>query len=127
MNKNRSAQFEKQCGKCHFCRCEISIKRRSEGRGSIPFATWDHLTPKSRGGNNVDDNLVLVCGTCNTDKGDKTEAEYLDYRKQELQSRRKLSGKMLKVKDNKVYMLNIRWTEGQFIDSWVELNRSQPC
>lgn len=36
----------------------------------------DHKTPLSRGGTNDEDNLQLVCATCNMKKGRKTDAEY---------------------------------------------------
>lgn len=48
--------------------------------------TADHLTPLSRGGRTVDDNLVLCCHDCNEDKGNMTKREYikvLNKRKEE--------------------------------------------
>lgn len=38
--------------------------------------TLDHLHPSSRGGRTTWKNLVSACYPCNSDKGDKTAAEY---------------------------------------------------
>lgn len=37
----------------------------------------DHIIPVSRGGDSADDNLQLLCASCNSKKGTKT----IDYRK----------------------------------------------
>jgi 5-methylcytosine-specific restriction endonuclease McrA len=31
--------------------------------------TWDHVTPRARGGKNTEDNIVTACGGCNYNKG----------------------------------------------------------
>lgn len=36
--------------------------------GSTAYLTLDHIIPKSAGGNDSDDNLETLCGTCNTNK-----------------------------------------------------------
>jgi hypothetical protein len=48
-------------GECQYC-----LKK-------IPYttATRDHLIPRSRGGGNSDDNIVLSCKKCNTKKSNK--------------------------------------------------------
>lgn len=38
--------------------------------------TLDHLTPRSRGGTNSADNLVVACRTCNGEKGDRLPEHY---------------------------------------------------
>ena len=50
---------------CYYCGCEIQDKK-----------TIDHKTPVIKGGTNENDNLVLSCLHCNTQKGSKTEDEY---------------------------------------------------
>lgn len=48
-------------GECQYC-----LKH-------IPYssATRDHLVPRSKGGGNLDDNIVLSCKKCNTKKSNK--------------------------------------------------------
>ena len=48
--------------------------------------TRDHIVPKSKGGQDVDSNLQLLCGFCNSTKGDRTQ-EYLLKRLDELDIR----------------------------------------
>jgi len=51
---------------CHYCECDLDEANR----------TVDHKQPKSRGGTNVPDNLVLACRDCNGDKAHLTYREY---------------------------------------------------
>lgn len=37
--------------------------------------TWDHVTPRSAGGSNTEDNIVASCGTCNFSKSSCTIEE----------------------------------------------------
>jgi len=53
---------------CYYCGCEIQDKK-----------TIDHKTPVIKGGTNENDNLVLSCLHCNTQKGSKTEYEYKEW------------------------------------------------
>ena len=53
---------------CYYCGCEIQDKK-----------TIDHKTPVIKGGTNENDNLVLSCLHCNTQKGSKTEDEYREW------------------------------------------------
>lgn len=50
---------------CYYCGCEIKDKK-----------TLDHKIPVTKGGTNENENLVLSCLHCNTQKGNKTEEEY---------------------------------------------------
>lgn len=54
-------------GTCIYC--DSSSPRLAEDK--------DHIFPQSRGGPDVWDNLVPVCRTCNTAKGDRTPFEWL--------------------------------------------------
>ena len=58
--------FGRQEGKCNGCDF------------SFPFQnfTRDHIVPRAKGGQDTDDNLQLLCGRCNSVKGDRT-MEYL--------------------------------------------------
>ena len=58
--------FGQQEGKCNGC------------GHSFPFQnfTRDHIVPKAKGGSDTDENLQLLCGRCNSIKGDRI-MEYL--------------------------------------------------
>lgn len=53
---------------CHYCRCELNEED----------STLDHKQPKSKGGSNERNNLVLACRECNNRKADLTYEEFLD-------------------------------------------------
>ena len=55
---------------CYYCGCEIKGKK-----------TIDHKIPVVKGGTNGNENLVLSCVHCNTQKGSKTEEEYREWLK----------------------------------------------
>ena len=48
-------------------------------RIAFPFQnfTVDHVIPRSRGGTDHPDNLQLLCGACNSTKGNRTQAELI--------------------------------------------------
>lgn len=49
---------------CHYC-------GRAFGEEKLNRRTLDHKIPRSAGGNNNEDNLVLACARCNVLKGSK--------------------------------------------------------
>lgn len=54
----RSAIYARDGHKCQYC-------------GATRKLTIDHVIPKSRGGSDDWDNLVVACSSCNVKKGDK--------------------------------------------------------
>jgi len=51
---------------CHYCELELGFSQ----------TTLDHVRPKSRGGDDSDENLVLACENCNQLKGSLLENEF---------------------------------------------------
>jgi len=63
---NRHVLYGEQEGRCAGCRTHFGFRN----------LTVDHVVPKSRGGTDHRDNLQLLCGHCNSVKGDRP-MEYL--------------------------------------------------
>ena len=63
---------------CYYCGKEIT-----------GLKTIDHKIPVSRGGNNKENNLVLCCKHCNSQKNDKSEEEYIEWLKLNAQKQEK--------------------------------------
>jgi 5-methylcytosine-specific restriction endonuclease McrA len=55
---------------CYYCGCALN------GLGEK-----DHKVPLSNGGTNWAFNIALACRTCNRDKGNKSEQEFIAWRK----------------------------------------------
>lgn len=43
---------------------------------TLATGTLDHITPKNRGGRDIRENLCLSCPRCNSEKSDKTPAQF---------------------------------------------------
>jgi len=63
--------------------------------GSKSDLTTDHLIPRSRGGDDSADNLVLACGQCNISRGEKGIFEWLGLKEKD-KVHRLVAGKYLK-------------------------------
>ena len=61
---HRHELFGQQEGRCGGCRHEFPFRN----------FTVDHMIPRSRGGTDHLDNLQLLCGACNSLKGDRDQA-----------------------------------------------------
>lgn len=72
---------------CHYCGCVIYREKainenahlyRKYKQGKIGVATVDHMEPLALGGEDTVRNMVLACEACNTEKGNRTYAEFTD-------------------------------------------------
>lgn len=52
---------------CHYCACQWGC-------------VVDHVQPASRGGSRAEDNLVVACNRCNSEKSDMTPGEWMQWR-----------------------------------------------
>lgn len=57
LRPSRDMIYRRDKNKCQYC-------------GSTKDLTIDHILPKSKGGKDSWENLVVACSTCNTKKGD---------------------------------------------------------
>ena len=71
--QNKHVLFGEQEGLCAGCRVLFPFRN----------FTVDHIVPRSRGGTDHIDNLQLLCGACNSVKGDRPQ-EYLMARLREM-------------------------------------------
>ena len=53
--------------------CPSCQKLMNFGIGGGPYATIDHVIPRSLGGTNQEDNLQLLCKECNEEKADRLD------------------------------------------------------
>jgi 5-methylcytosine-specific restriction endonuclease McrA len=62
--------FDRDGRMCQYCLCPVSwLRPRSWPYSGNSPANVDHRIPRSRGGQNDPDNLVLSCERCNKSKG----------------------------------------------------------
>ena len=59
--------YGKQEGLCNGCEAQFPFRNM----------TVDHIIPKSQGGTDHEENLQLLCGACNSTKGQSTQAELI--------------------------------------------------
>jgi HNH endonuclease len=64
-------KMREQFGRCYYCHRKIDSAS----------ATEDHKMPKSRGGQEIAQNIVAACWPCNLQKQSMTAEEYRDYRR----------------------------------------------
>lgn len=68
--------YEAFGGQCPYC----FIPMRVDPPGAQPRGrsmTVEHITPRSRGGNNRFENLMVCCSQCNNRRGNRSIVEFL--------------------------------------------------
>jgi len=68
-NRRKRALARRDGLLCHWCDAPLDISITGHSAPSPPRATIDHVTPRSAGGANTLDNLVLACEPCNARRG----------------------------------------------------------
>lgn len=69
--------FRRDAGVCQKCGARVKFG----GNCVSPFdkiksGAVDHIMPRSRGGQNTDDNLQLLCMSCNSQKGARLDPSH---------------------------------------------------
>ncbi len=67
LRRQRMRVYFREKGLCFYCNKFLSF----------PDSTRDHIIPKSMGGMNVYENIVLSCQSCNNERGDSPAEEFL--------------------------------------------------
>lgn len=73
--------FDQQDGRCFYCNGHLSKRRKLHNTVNRNAPTFDHFTPKAKGGSDSIYNLVLAHDKCNHLKGDRmpTPSEALRF------------------------------------------------
>ena len=80
----RSPNIKLKLYKLQEGRCNAPCGEDGQGRAfPIDIFQIDHIRPRSKGGPDVDENLQLLCPTCNGRKGNRTMQYWLDILSQE--------------------------------------------
>lgn len=83
----RREMWDKQGGLCWYCGCKLSCDhlrvldendKLVDPEGHAPCEI-EHQTPRTRGGGDARENLVLSCRACNKAKSTRTVDEYRQY------------------------------------------------
>lgn len=63
-----SRRYKDKGNICHYCHLDMTSR--------LDLRTLDHKIPKSKGGSNREDNILIACRDCNFEKG---SMDYDDY------------------------------------------------
>jgi len=74
----------------------VSTEKYCEYCGNGTELSWDHLIPRSKGGPDIAENLVLCCRSCNSSKGNKGLYAWLGIKNKDSLPRI-IAGKYLKL------------------------------
>jgi 5-methylcytosine-specific restriction endonuclease McrA len=64
-------------GLCPYCLTRMRFHTHKDEKVFGNIATADHVIPRSKGGANTQENLLLVCARCNLDKGNMGLIEFM--------------------------------------------------
>lgn len=105
---------ERQNHRCCYCAGETYLLGAKaappKGMTLLQMATLEHVIPKSRGGTNKDDNLVMACNYCNGARGSKNAYTFYEQIKNTAPAERKRRIKRLQeeVKTKKKVKASLR-------------------
>ena len=98
--------WEKQDGKCYFCKQKTFLREPDQKKNSKCTATREHLIPKSQGGSNRVANIKMSCHYCNTWRGNMCAILWLNivndkFRLAAFHRVNKLKKKITKIRNQK--------------------------
>ena len=67
----RKRIYDRDGGVCQLCGHSVALFKGGVRVSAIKSAAIDHILARSRGGQNTNDNLRLLCLSCNSSKGAK--------------------------------------------------------
>jgi 5-methylcytosine-specific restriction endonuclease McrA len=73
--EQQASIWGKTMGRCCLCGCKLDPYKKNG-------LTIEHIMPQFKGGGHETENLYLACKSCNSQKQDKTLAEYRAWMKQ---------------------------------------------
>lgn len=73
--KYKEILFNEQKGLCKICGIKMLLTLEKGGNEFI-MATYDHIVPINKGGNNNVENLQLLCKSCNEGKNQTEDPEF---------------------------------------------------
>lgn len=94
---NQRSLYEKQRGVCNGCRVPLKLRHLAA----------DHIVPRNEGGTHKLSNLQLLCASCNSVKGNRSQS----YLTQRLQIRNWISKSPDDSKVNAVVWTGSRWVD----------------
>jgi 5-methylcytosine-specific restriction endonuclease McrA len=74
----RKKVWDRDGWKCLMCGIAVNLNQDSNSKS---YPTIDHIVPVSKGGNHTMDNVMLLCRSCNSVKGNKIVASDVDSRR----------------------------------------------
>lgn len=63
---------------CFFCERKFTLNHLAYGEGNAVVKSYDHIIPRSKGGNDTKINTVVCCKHCNNLKDDLTIPEFIE-------------------------------------------------
>lgn len=95
---SRMNVYSRDDGRCQYCRQRVPLEE----------TTYDHVVPRSKGGQTNWENVVIACMTCNQKKGNKTPEE----------AGLKLAAKPVRPKKLPDARIRLTWRKGM-PDAWA--------
>lgn len=68
VQRSKERAFNECGGLCHYCGEPMILRQQGKSHDNPLYASWDHIIPSARGGDNSNTNLILCHKFCNERK-----------------------------------------------------------